>query len=382
MWGFNKNKRQNKSNVIKKDGEEIKFRSYTFENEDKIKEHWADNNFIVPHFETWEELHVFLKDETKSIAAKLEMLSNLEGTMPDYFWQDTSLDRKVRAQCRVRSKDYYSKHGSYDENFIYYERLVENLDYELFLGICELQYRLSSLLKCDKVTLEQKALIVNNAINFKRSYNKQEDSHEYVLLEALEFNYFSEDFKKEIYTSAKQNMLTTKKYIITFYKEFFNLFYSDNSVSNEDKIKILKKYLPESNENNYSRQYLLFLGNINIPSFIQEIVLEHFVNATGYNLEHSHPETFKNINATNYINLLCNPEIPFDLKVKFINLTTNPVILCHGMMNEKVDSNLASLLKSKLETLKIQETKEFLEMLKTIITNQEISQNRLIKTQD
>lgn len=371
-----------------------------------LNNYWSDNNCQPPEFNSWEELHLYLKDDRNSLASKLEIIHNLDYNntketyssrhrdgvpMPDYIWKDTTLDRKIRAYCIMKSETYTkmltrllrnSVEKKYNAN-IYYETLVENTDEELFLGICELQNMTTTLLDSDKITLNQRKKIVEGAINFKNSHKTQENCHEYVLLDSLEDNQFDEKFNTEIYEATKIMMLSTKKYINKIYKTFLNMFYKDSSVNNEDKISMIKKYLLDNkNGNDYSEEYLFYLGNINIPSFIEELVLTHFVNASGYNLEHSHPKVFKSIDVSNYNNVLRDKEIPFDLKLKFINATTNPLLLFQGIMSEDIDDRLAALLKSKLETLKIAETKEFLNMLRTLVLNPETAKKRLLTNQE
>lgn len=369
-----KNKRKNTENKPKEKGPEF----YSFALND-LEKYWSDNNYQIPHFNTWDELYLFLKDDSKSLASKLEILNNLNCdeefygiTMPDYFWQDKTLNRKVRALCRFNSKTYASING-----YCYYKKLVEDLDDELFLGICELQNGIYILLDDEKVTTEQKEQIVKSAINFKKSYKKQDESHEFTLLKALELDCFSEEFKAEIYEAEKENMIKTTHYADRIFKTFLNKFFSDSTVTEEDKIKIINKALPKVEYIDFTDSYLFYLGNPNIPSYIQKIVLNHFVNATGKNLERSHPETFEHINLENFINILNNPEIPLDLKSKMINYTTNPLIVCYAMTNEEMDENITELLKVKLETMKIPETKEVLEVIRILLTNPEASKKVL-----
>jgi hypothetical protein len=354
--------------------------------EKNSKQKWFDNNEIIPIFKTWEELYSFLKDESKSLASKLEILDNInagfdndfywidtiETPVPDYIWKDTTLNRKIRALALSKSKRY---------NEI--EALLETLDNELFLGFCELQLYTNSLLKSDKFRIEQKKQIILGSINFKKSYNRQSDCHEYTLLESLEDTSIDDEFKNQIYIVAKQKYFTTTKFISKIHRNFLNRFYKDETVSKEDKIKMIKKYLLDlSQGNEYSEQYIFYLGNENIPSYIQELVLAHFINAKGYNLENSRNKTFDNMNSSDYVRLLMNEQISDDLKLKFINATTNPVLLFNGMLSESLDDRLSALLKSKLETLKIAETKEFLNMLRTLVLNPETAKKRLLTNQE
>ncbi len=384
---FQKNKK--KENEPKREITKPKYYNFlSVDVEEKyLKQYWTDNNYQIPLFNSWEELYSFLKDDSKTIAQKLEVLKNLfcieplglmhkeNNPIPDYFWQDTSLDRKVRVLCRIKSTTYSHmsiKDYPIEEDY-YYDLFIKDLDEDLFLGSCELMSSgLSVLLDCEKVTQKQKEQIVRSAMNFKASCNLQKNdyNHEYILLASLEKDCFNEEFKNEIYEKAKQNMLLTGNYASKAedFKYFFYRFYKDESVSIEDKVKIINKALPDTQGNNYSNQYLFYLGNKNIPSFIQRIVLNHFVSATGYNLEHSHPALFKNINTSNIVNLLANPKITDDLKIKLINSITNPVLLCYCIVQNEIDDNIVELLKTKLETMKIPETKEVLEIIKLMLT--------------
>lgn len=98
---------------------------------------------------------------------------------------------------------------------------------------------------------------------------------------------------------------------------------------------------------------------------------------SGYNLEQSHSKIFRYLNSTNFVSLLKNSEISFDTRLKLINLTTNPVMLCLAIMDGELDNTIAHLAKTKLETLQIPETKEVLEMLKVLVSNPELYKQRL-----
>lgn len=395
---FGKFKSKEKENKIK---EENKPKYYNFLSgdveEEYLKKYWADNNYQIPEFNSWEELLTFLKDNNKTLAQKMEVISNLDcnnsffydkeaNPIPDYFWKDTSLDRRLRALCRAKSVAFSNMRASdySNETDYYYDLCIKDLDNDLFLGFCEYTYYgLYMLFDSEKVTQAQKELIVRKSMSFKALYNKQKGdySHVFVLLTALEKDCFHEDFKTEIYEKVKEIMLKTECRASNEeeYKNFFYRFYNDEKVSTEDKIKMINKYLPDIQGNNYSKKYLFYLGNKNIPAFIQRIVLNHFLNATGYNLEHSHPETFKNMDASSFVYLLSNNEIPDDLKVKLINNINNPLLLCYCMMDNSITDNIRVLLKVKLETLKVPETKEVLELIKTVLTADTESLKRCLK---
>lgn len=338
-----------------------------------------------------------MKNESISLASKLEVIYNIEipnelrsskerSPIPDYFWQDTTLDRKIRALCRAKSQTYANvptQGYDYNKVNIWYERVAKDSDEELFLGLSELlDSPLYLLFDSSQISLEQKEIIVRNAINFKRSFNLQNGYHEYTLLYALEVDCFSEEIQRAIYEAAKQNMLKTGHYADTILKGFFNRFYKDTTVSDEDKIRMIKLAFPDLQGNDYSNRYVFYLGNKNIPSFIQRIVLNHFASATGYNLEKSYPNTFRQLAVTSFVNMISDPEIPDDLKAKLIESNTNPVMLSYGITEEGVNPRIAELLIAKLETLKIAETADVLEVIRALLSNPDVSIKRLMPNQD
>ncbi len=363
--------------------------------EDTIKEYWQDTNGRIPRFNSWNELFEFLIDNRKPLNVKLEVIKNIEipdgnhyskaerkpRPIPDFFWEHYYyLDRKVRAACRTKSEQFLSvSTREKDEIDIWYEKLVKYADEDLFLGLCELAvYPLFILLDSNLLTQSQKETMVRCAINFKKSYTRQEDYHEYTLLRAYESDSFSKEFKDEIYEAIKQNMLKSGNYADRIFPSFFIRFYNDEEVSKEDKITMINYTFPDSQRHDNAERYLFYLGNKEIPSFIQKIVLKHFVSATHDNLEYSVPETFKGINASNYVSMLANTALPFDLKTKLINATINPVVLACALSDERVDEKIGELLRTKLETLVIPETKEVLEVIKALLSSPDISRKHLI----
>lgn len=363
-----------------------------------IKEYWQDTNGRIPRFNSWDELYEFLRDNRQPLNVKLEVIKNIEipnenhyskaegqlRPIPDYFWKYPYLDRKVRAACRKKSEQFLSLFTrEKDEVDIWYEKLVKYADEDLFLGLCELAiHPLFILLDSSLLTQSQKETMVRCAINFKQSYTRQEDYHEYTLLKAYESDSFSKEFKAEIYEAIKQNMLKSGNYADRIFPSFFIRFYNDEKVSKEDKITMINHTFPDSQKHDNAERYLFYLGNKEIPSFIQKIVLNHFVSATHYNLRYSVPETFNGINASNYVSMLANTELPFDLKTKLINATINPVVLACALSDERVDEKIGELLRTKLETLVIPETKEVLEIIKVLLSSPDISRKRLIPNQD
>lgn len=359
-----------------------------------IKEYWQDTNGRIPRFNSWDELYEFLIDNRQTLKVKLEVIKNIEipnenhyskaegkpKPIPDFFWKDPYLDRKVRAACRIKSEQFLSVSPiGKDEIDIWFEKLVKYADEDLFLGLCELAiHPLFILLDSSLLTQSQKETMVRCAINFKKSYTRQEDYHEYTLLQAYESDSFSKEFKDEIYEAIKQNMLKSGNYTDRILPSFFKRFYNDEEVSKEDKITMINYTFPDSQRDDNAERYLFYLGNKEIPSFIQRIVLKHFIEATGYNRTNSHPKTFRDLDSASFINMIINTEISDDLKVKFINLNSNPVMLAYALSDEQIDERTASLLRTKLETLVIPETKEVLEVIKALLSKPDISRKHLV----
>lgn len=352
----------------------------TAKTDKQLREYWSDNECVIPRFNSWDELFMFLRNEKVSLAAKLEVINNIEipsnlysndgFAIPDFFWKYTYLDRRIRAACRRKSEHFLSVQGK-DEDNVWYEKLLKYGDNDLFLGLCELAtHPLFIFLNSSLLTQEQKETMVRCAINFENSYNRQSDYHEYTLIKAYESDSFSKEFKDEIYEVIKRNMLSTGNYAHQILTDFFTRFYNDETVSEEDKIKMINHSFSNNPNYDYTQRYMFYLGNKNIPSFIQRIVLNHFVKMTD--------QYSRALDATSYINMLINPELPDDSKVQLIDSTTSPVILCYALADSQVDERITELLKAKLETLVIPETKEVLEMMKALLSNPDISRKRLV----
>lgn len=351
---------------------------------------WVDNNGIIPAIKTWSQFRAFLKDANISLAAKLEFIDNLDASpkssycstnegvpIPDEFWQDDTLDRKIRAYCKIKSQYYLSlklEISDSNRDEILFKQLIENSDDELFLGICELQEEgLYHLLENEKVTLSQKELIVKNAINFKKNFTNQKYSGEqYLLLKALELNIFSTELMNEIYNATKQNMIRTGSFAHSVFPVFINRFYSDTEVSREQAIGTINKGFHDQCIGDYdAAKYAFYIGNDCIPAYVQDYLINRLIELNGKYLPELHDGIFKRITATNYLSLLKHPWISIDSKLKFINITTNPVILCFAMLSEEIEPELAQVIRAKLESTKIKETSEFLEMMRACTNNQE-----------
>lgn len=392
--GIFKTKEQLEKNIEEKPGKKSGPKLYGFLTSPSYKEeYWTDNNCEIPNIKTWEDLRFFLRNERISLAAKLEFIYNLDSNaycswgepgkpIPDEFWQDVTLDRKIRGLCRIKSVTFEElKHKKNDGNAIdiYYQQFVKDLDDELFLGMCELQIIEYVLLESSKLTLEQKELVVKSAANFQKSYNKQDDSKfEHLLLKALDLNIFSPKLMNEMYQRAKNNMLTTGKYGHLIFPRFINSFYSDITISKDDKLRVLNNSIPDNRDYNFSKSHIFYIGNNYMPAFIQERMIDKLINTHKKVFDETYEQTFKNLNPTSYIAVLKNPDIDYDIKLKFINVTINPVMLSLAIVDEEVDDNIAALAKVKLETMKIAETKEFLEILKTLINNSNVYIRRMI----
>lgn len=367
-----------------------------FNKKEKNKPIYRSVNKEIPVFNSWHELYVFLENKNVPLQAKLEIIRDIEVPnvfysqfskrksypIPDFFWQTESLDRKVRAACRIKSKSFLSvvpEQGSITKKDAY-ERLVKDASDELFIGLCELSvYPLFTLLDSDLITQEQKETMVKCAIHFKKSYNKQEEYHEYTLIYAYRCSCFSKEFKDKIYEAIKNNMLRTGNYSSQTNEDFFNRFYSDKEVNDEDKTTMINHTFNNVG-NNRKHIFMFYLGNPNIPSFIQRIVLNHFA-AEARNKEND-TILFQNFDTSSYINTLLDVQIPYELKEKLIEATTNPVLLCYGIGLEDIDENIAQLLTTRLTNLVSGESIKVLEMMKALLKSPDISKKRLLIAQE
>ena len=109
---FGKNRNRNK-NAYPKSDDLSSFISHR-------KDEWVENNCEMLKVNTWSQIYSYLKDDTKSLGAKLELIKNISiniityfnrKPMPDIFWKDTTLDRKIRAYCWEKFQEYSSGSG-------------------------------------------------------------------------------------------------------------------------------------------------------------------------------------------------------------------------------------------------------------------------------